>query len=252
MKNRWMLSLLFMILLPAHLLGGDHWRTQSKPDFRFEKVTGVSRRDESLVVLLDVLQKPGARLAVRVCSKRPLAEALAVSTLQPMSISSYLIYNFNYDPERILFLRAEDCLGRDSNHAVTELWVVPQGGPLPPSVESVKACQVSLKSLPTQEGSQNDARHFRIALDQLASILRERPRSLGIVTGPYYSDGRQRSSVRRGLRQAKAFLKRKAIPTDRYLIRLEPWSDQKPTRSLELAYPAAYVIEVTDACSKQQ
>src|SRR6266403_2160445 len=86
--------------------------------------------------------------AVRVCTKEPLPVALTTATANPFIMIEYLEH-YGFSRERILFLRAEDCLGKNPTIAVTEFWAVPKGATLPPSVQSIKSSQARFEVVRT-------------------------------------------------------------------------------------------------------
>lgn len=215
--------------------------------YRFEEKVGRHRQDESLVSLADSIKERGHRFALRICSKEPLPEALATAALSPPSVVNFLVKTEGYDSERILLLRSEDCLSSNAATAATELWVLPPAPPLP-SVETFRACQVTLKPIPTR-GRGKNARSYRDALRRLVVALRERPKALGVVTGFHYT-GRRRplAAVRQRLDEARKVLKQSGVADDRYLVRLEPWNDEWSPHAPEPSYPVVYTIEVSKTC----
>jgi hypothetical protein len=126
----------------------------------------------------------GDRVAVRVCSKEKLPVALLTATASPFVLRQHLEHQ-GIEAQRILFLRAEDCLARDPSLAVTEFWVVPKGAEPPASVESITADRVQAQILRASQTIKSPA-DYRNALEQLISEVSNRPEAVAVVVGSYY------------------------------------------------------------------
>src|SRR6185436_14820446 len=92
---------------------------------------------------------------------------------------------YGYSPERVIILRSEDCLGPNPSVTATEIWAVPKGASPPPSIESVKSCQVLIDPLGAQ-GFPERGQAYKNALQKVPSFLRERPRAVGVILGYYF------------------------------------------------------------------
>jgi hypothetical protein len=246
-----LLALWVTQLSPELLFGQEDVQQKAELAFRFVDKVGRYRLDESLVSVADSIKQPGARFALRICSKKSLPESIAIAAASPLSAYHFLVEAEGYDPERILLLRSEDCLSRRAANAATELWIVPQGATPPSSVESFKGCQVSASPMLTR-GLIKNARDYRNALHRLEIVLRERPQALGIVNG-FYHTGRRRPlvTVRQSLHEAQKFLKQRGIASNRYLVRIEPWNEEWSAHNPEPSYPAVYTIEVSKTCDRK-
>ena len=243
--------ILWISLLPlAQIFGQERARTEAILANRFESYVGGYRLHESLAALSESLREPGTKLAVRVCSNRSLRDALAIAAASPVAVHDYIIEAEGYTPERVLLLRANDCVSSNANYTAIELWVVPQDAAPPPSIESFRACQVSIRSLLTRELGES-ADDYRNGLRQLIATLRERPQAIGLVTGFYYERRRRPLlTVRRSLHEARRLLRQSRIPPDRYIIRLKPWNDVWSPDYPEPSYPAVSTIEVVETCNE--
>jgi hypothetical protein len=183
-------------------------------------------------------------VAVRVCSKESMPVALSTAAMNPFSIAKWLNDVYNHPPERILFLRSEDCLGSNPKVAATELWTVPKGAALPASVESLKASQVRLEAVGKKDLSAEGARGYKTAVQELTAKLKAKPGATGVVLGYYY---KQPSSVmKRRLRAVRELLGQSGLPQDRYCVRLAAWTGERSVDppDPEPKYPSLFVVEI--------
>lgn len=91
--------------------------------------------DKPLLEYDRLLKQPGTLVAVRVCSNEPLAKAVVLSGTKPLRVADYMSLYYRYAPERVLFLRSEECHSGAGSISTMEVWVVPQGAELPPADE---------------------------------------------------------------------------------------------------------------------
>src|ERR1051325_2716664 len=105
---------------------------------------------------LEIRLEPDAsrrRLAgIRICSKQPLSFALFQAAIDPFETAKYLRDYYAYAPDKIFFLRSEQCLSSDpSMTTAAEIWIAPREESLPRSAESLKFDQITRSSLGTQQ-----------------------------------------------------------------------------------------------------
>lgn len=209
---------------------------------RYEKRCGNSCAQELAIDLGGVYGKnPGDTVAIRLCSKEPLPVALSTSSAAYDYIISILEKSYGYTPDRVLFLRSEDCLGSDRSFAATEFWVIPKDVAPPSSMESVKFSQVQIKSL-GMDGLIENARLYKATLQKLPTKLRANPEAVGVVVGYYY---RQPSmTMKRNLDEARKALAQSGLPQDRYFVRAAPWTGEQAVDppDLEPKYPRVFII----------
>jgi hypothetical protein len=200
---------------------------------------------EAALDLKEYASEPGDTVAVRVCSKEPMPVALSTATANPFIMLEYLEH-YGFSRERILFLRAEDCLGNNSAIAVTEFWAIPKGAAPPPSVESIKSSQARLEVVRTEDTIKS-LKSYRAALRQLIAKLRAKPEAAGVVVGSYNEN--PSPTLDKNLRVARRVWEQSGLSGDRYFVRLIPpsglRSDDPSER--EPKYPDLFVVEVAKA-----
>lgn len=241
------LALLVGLLLSSGTVasGQTGLRPAVKLVHRYERSCGYSCAQELGIDLGGVhANKPGDTVAVRFCSKQSLPLALSTSAAAYGYVTAVLTGTYGYTPERILFLRSEDCLGPDPAVTATEFWAVPQGAALPASVESIRSNQVQLEAVGTETLSVEGTRDYRAAVQDLIVKLRARPEAVGVVLGNYYR--RPNATLRRRLDEVRELLKRSGLPQERYFVRLAPWTGEytiSPPEP-EPTYPSVSIVEV--------
>lgn len=219
---------------------------------------------EVALIFGDHRDDPGVRAAIRICSRDPLPLALNTAAASPFLMERYLTEFYGYSRARILFLRAEDCLGSQPAPAITESWLVPRGAELPASVELVSSCQISLEFVPQdtqRDEAINNAREYRTALQEFAEKLKSRPGAVGIVLAGYYVEAgdrltwpqyrRPRSLMGQRVREARNVLTRLGLPQDRYFTRVHPWvtnCGRGCDFSEQPRYPQLRIIEIKRSC----
>jgi hypothetical protein len=182
--------------------------------------------------------------AIRVCSKEALPVALTTATASPFIMLQYLEH-YGFSRERILFLRAEDCLDNNPAIAATEFWAVPKGAAPPPSVESIKSSQAGLEIVRTGDTikSGND---YQVALRQLIARLRAKPEAVGVVVGSY--NEKPGPLLQENLNGARRALERSKLSADRYFVCLTaPSGRSEDPSELEPEYPDLFIVEVSNA-----
>ena len=195
--------------------------------------------------LTRIAQKPIDLAVLRICSKESMPTALSVAAANPFTVAKALNEGYNFSPDRILFLRSEDCVDSSSTVAATELWAVPSGATLPTFVQSVKSSQVSVESIGTKNTPPLDGvRDYKNATRQLIAKLRTREHAVGIVRGYYYR--KTDRLMRERLHEVEQLLRQGGIPKERYVIRVMPWAveDSVAGRTSEPKYPSISLIEI--------
>ncbi len=225
--------------------------TRSEPQstarmfIRYEQGQDYNRLGESLLALAHPIRtEDKASAAIRLCSQKPLAVALATATADPFLIVDRL-RAYGYPLDRIMFLRSEDCLSRNQSQSVTEVWTIPEMAPLPSNVEAFKSSQVKLIPLGKDPGRLG-MRDYKRALTKLIQRLRANPRSTGIIVG--YTLGKTSPALQRRMREVRRTLQQSGIPSERYLVHLMGWPDEYSEHppDPEARYPNVSVIEFSN------
>jgi hypothetical protein len=149
--NMWRaVAVIIVLLLPAASLLQGSVGVHSEARLVHRCEDGCSGYDSIMERTLDLTQEgsvPADRVAVRVCSKEPMALALSIAAMNPFKVAKWMNDVYNYNSERVVFLRSEDCLGSNPTVAATELWAIPKGAALPASAESIISSQAHLQRL---------------------------------------------------------------------------------------------------------
>ncbi len=213
---------------------------------RYEKGYSLHSLEDNAAYLADSAGSDGA-VVVRVCSKERMPLALSLAAADPLIVATILKVDYDFTPERVLFLRSEDCLGSDLAVAATELWAVPEGAVLPTSVESVRSDQVRLESIGTKDELGKGARDYQAATRKLIAELHEKPDAAGVVLGYYYK--KPSPVMERRLREVRKLLEQSGLPQDRYCVRLAAWTGERSVDppDPEPKYPSLFVVEVARA-----
>jgi len=230
----------FSALLPRQV--GN--RPEAKLVHRYERRCGYSCAQELAIDLGGVYGKnPSDTVAVRFCSKEPLPVALSTSAADYAYVITILQGSYGYTPERILFLRAEDCIGSEKTGVATEFWAIPNGAALPASVELIRSSQARIDPL-GMKGLVGSARSYRAALQKLPTKLLAKPGAVGVVVGYYYKQ--PSLMMKRRLREVQKMLERSGLPPERYFVRLAPWTGEQAIdpSDPEPKYPRVFVIEI--------
>jgi hypothetical protein len=217
---------------------------EAKLVHRYEERCGYSCAQELAIDLGGIYGKsPDDKIAVRFCSKDPMPVALTTSAAAYGYVVSILEGSYGYTPERVLFLRSEDCLGPNRDVTATEFWVIPKGTTMPSSVDLIKSSQVQMDSLGVQ-GLTKSARTYKAALQKLRTKLRARPGAVGVIIGYYYN--RPSLAIKRRIREARKVLEQSGLGRDRYFTRITPWTGERQVAPppAEPKYPGLFVVEV--------
>lgn len=224
---------------------------EAKLVHRYEERCGYSCAQELAIDLGGVYgQNAHDKVAVRLCSKEPFPVALSTSAAAYGYVLSILQGSYGYTPERLLFLRSEDCLGSNRAVATTEFWVIPKGAALPSSVESVKYSQVQIDPLGTRALIEN-MRTYKAALQRLPTELRAKPEAVGVIVGYYYKQ--PNLMMKRRLSEARKMLAQSGLPQARYFVRLAPWTGEQALHphDPEPRYPSVFIVEVLKDTSRR-
>jgi hypothetical protein len=237
--------LFLLLLLPAFGVFAQSDSEHAARLFkRYDSGAGYNRVTEDVLTLsISVTGKERARVAVRVCSKEPMPFALATAGADPFHIAELLTGGYGYTPERVIFLRSEDCLSKYPSRIATEIWTITEGASLPPYVDVLKSNQarfVPLGKRPANRG----VRDYRSAVGEMIKTLRADPASRGVVFG-YFLE-RPSTMLQRRLREVRRILEQSGVPPDRYLVRPIGWNDEVSTYppDSEPVYPSLFVVEV--------
>lgn len=201
--------------------------------------------EESALDLKEYANGPADMVAIRVCSKEPLAVALSTATASPFIMLDYLEH-YGFSRDRILFLRAEDCLVNNPAIAVTEFWAIPKGATPPSSAESIKSSQARLEVVRTEDTIKS-GKTYRAALRQLIAKLLAKPEAAGVVVGS--SNENPSPTLAKNLRVARKALKQSGLSGDRYFVRLTPPNGVASAHPSdpEPKYPDLFVVEIAKA-----
>lgn len=182
--------------------------------------------------------------ALRICSRESLPLALSIAAINPFTVARALNQGYNFSLERILFLRAEDCLGSDPAIAATELWAVPKGAALPPFVESIKSSQAQLEILEAKHFRAEGTWNYKLAARKLTKKLRATADATGVVVGYYFSQ--PSPQIKRRLSEVRKMLAQTGLPRDRYSIRSMPWpGERSDPPEPEPKYPSVFVVRIS-------
>jgi len=214
-------------------------RSEAKLVHRYEERCGYSCAQE-LAIDLGGSSATNASdtIAIRFCSREPLPVALSTSAAAYSYVVTILQDSYGYKAERVLFLRAEDCVGSHAGITATEFWAVPKGAALPGSVEMTSANSVRIDSTIAKS-----RRGYQAALKKLKDKLLTDSQVVGVVVGSYYKT--PSPLMKQRLRIAKETLNRSKLPRGRYFLRLAPWTGEYSLDSPEPKYPSVFVVEVT-------
>lgn len=233
------------LFLACGVTGVAQHAPESRPKLfiRYENRAGINRLGESVLTLtLSVSPNDRAKVAIRVCSKEPLAFALPTASASPLEIADALINKFAYPENDVVYLRSKDCLSAQTPAIpITEIWTIPPSSPLPPHDEAALASQVKVRSL-GKITARPGVRDYKLATLKLINELTTRPNSVGIVLGYFYV--RPSPVLQRRLRETTRTLARSGLPSDRYRVSLKPWDDESSETDREPVYPSVLVVQV--------
>jgi hypothetical protein len=234
-----------LLLLGLAIQAQSNSETTARLFTRYEQGAAPNRIGEDVLTLtLSMNAEARARVAVRVCSAEPMGFALATAGADPFLIADRLVNAYAYLPDRVLFLRSEDCLSSTpQSEPVTEIWSVPEGASLPKHIEVFTSNEVRRLSL-GKKSVNRGVRDYKAALQKLIGGLRVNPKSVGVVFG-YFLE-RPSPMLRRRLLDATRVLEQSGLPRNRYLVRPVPWNDEASTipPDSEPQYPSVFAVEI--------
>jgi hypothetical protein len=240
---RQLLPLIIVLLLSPQIFlrSQSSIGSQAKLVHRYEERCGYSCAQELAIDLGGSSAKDASnKVAIRFCSREPFPVALSTSAAAYSSVITILQDSYGYTPERVLFLRAEACVGSHAGITATEFWDVPKGAALPGSVETTSANSIRIDSTTVK------SRHgYQAALKKLKDKLLTDSQVVGVVVGSYYKA--PSPLMKQRLRIAKETLDRSKLQRGRYFVRLAPWTGEYSLNSPEPKYPSIFVVEGTKA-----
>ena len=238
--------LLLLLLVASPLCLSQQGGTQAVLFKRYDHGGGQNRLiEDTLSLKLDVKPEQRFTVAVRVCSKQPLPFALVTANAEPFFISEWLVDAYAYPRDRVVFVRSEDCLGKDPAHGITEIWTLSEGASLPPHIEklvSTDAHWVALGKKPAR--LEIGVRDYKRAVDDLIKELKHDPAARGVVIGFFMK--RPGLTLRRRIREVNRTFARSGLPRDRYLVYTDYYNGEAADDAPEPQYPAVYIIKKVD------
>jgi hypothetical protein len=206
--------------------------------------------EDTLEIRLEPEEGKRQLLAIRVCSKQPLSLALFQAAIDPFETAKYLRDYYAYPPDKIFFLRSEDCLSSGHSKAeAAEIWIAPSEDALPQSVESLRFDQINRSSLGTQPTNRG-VRDYKAAVQTLIKRLRSNPDSRGVVIG-YYLD-HPNPLLQKRIHEAERLLKRNGVSPQRYYALLSQWHEGDASYpNSEPRYPNVFIVETTKSTARR-
>ena len=183
---------------------------------RYENGCGHSCAQELAIDIGTATRASDDKLAVRLCSRKTLAAALATATAPTDYLFSILKGSYGYTDDRIWFLLSPDCEAKTTSLTTTEFWVVPKGVQLPGAVQSVVSTQVQVDQLGAPIG---DAESYGKLSSDLIQKLRANRGAVGVVVGYYYE--KPSPLLRRRLREVDNSLRQSGLAKERYSTHLQ-------------------------------
>jgi hypothetical protein len=251
---RFVLTVCFLLSIPIVLLGQES--SQPKAIASRRLVTRDEMYSPLQEIYLDLESyagNPGDMIAMRICSREPLPLAMFLAGVSPTgrgeSIAKEGLNGRVFFPrDRIMILHSPDCPVTHPPYVPLEFWGVPRGATLPPSVESVKLCQVRVEGVDSDEPVSN-LRAYRASLREILAKVLENPEAVAIVRGEY--NVRPSASMRRALKEAERFFGRSGLPRNRYFVRLKPSAYNNPAYNPEPEpnYPTVVAVRIAQNCS---
>src|SRR5215213_5225915 len=78
---------------------------------RYDTGASLHRLNEDVLsLMLELQNKETTRIGIRLCSKEPMPVALVTANADPLYIAERFVEAFAFVPDRVVYLRAEDCL----------------------------------------------------------------------------------------------------------------------------------------------
>ncbi len=235
-----LLKSLFAALLIT-LFAGSASLAQSEPKLfkRYEHGASYHRISENLITLkLQVAPEDRAKIAIRLCSKQPFLVALATPQVDPFRLAELLVGAYGYLPQFVIFVRSEDCLGKEVS--TVELWTLAADSEFPHHIEARLSSRVRRTTLGTEPVNRG-VRDYKAATQELIRNLQANPQSRGVVMGYYLK--RPSAALKQRLRVVKTLFQRSGLPPERYLIHSAYWNDEWSESEGENPYPRVFLLE---------
>jgi hypothetical protein len=206
---------------------------------RYETGASYHRVTENVVTLTgEVPKAERAKIAIRVCSKQHLLVALAIAKVDPFRMAELLVGAYSYLPQEVIFIRSEDCPGKDPS--IVELWALAKNSEFPDHLEARLSSRVTRTTLGKKHVNRG-VRDYRSATQELIKNLQANPRARGVVIGYYFH--RPSAALKRSLRVVKTLFQQSGLPPDRYLIHSMHWYDEFSESEGENPYPRVFLVE---------
>jgi len=224
------------------LLSDGNLTSQPELIVRYENGTSLFRIEEDILSLKEPTSRSYRGVALRICSTQKLPLVLQFATVDAFETADYLVSNFGYKPENIVFLRSAGCSpDTDGKLAPTEIWALYNSKILPTNVESISYSNIRKTSLGFDPTSCRGG--SRLALSKMIEAITHDKNSFGIVVGYYLHSPAK--VLTQNLKKIKSSLKRRGIPQSRYVVGLVRWhygtsgcSDSEPDN------PGIFVIRM--------
>ena len=244
LRKRFLLSILFVLAAAGPPCVAQETIPQAVLFKRYDRGGSQNRIVEDTFTLkLDVKPEQKFTIALRACSKDPLPFALFTAYPEPLFIGEWLISGYGYSTERIVYLRSEDCLGKDPARGITEIWTMSEGASFPSHIEKLVSTDAQRVRLGKRPASMEiGVRDYRIALDNLIKELQHDPTARGVVVG-YFMKRPGGPTLRRRIREIKRTLERSGLAPERYLVYTDYVYGEVPENAPEPQYPEVYIIK---------
>lgn len=230
-----------MISSSGLLLEQKNTRPQARLVRTFYKGDFIHAAGDAAIALIAFANKPGDKIAVRVCSKEPIPLALAIASGRPFYLASLLVENYNYAPENILFQRSDEC-SDNPLLATTEFWAIPKGAPLPCALETIKSSEVSAEEYWPQQGIDRLGISFEQLLNKQIEQLRAEETAIAVVIGYYLKKPSPR--LKMNLAKAGRAIAKSGLTKKKYFIRSLPWTGMIDTTDREPVFPTIIIIKM--------
>ena len=105
---------IIMLLAASTLVADVHGQAneQTKPILGYqvdERLSWNLNGGELLLDYVELIRQPETKIAIRVCTELPLAEAIKQSKAPPFKIANFMTVSHGYTPDRLLSLRSRGC-----------------------------------------------------------------------------------------------------------------------------------------------
>jgi hypothetical protein len=246
LRKRFLLLVLLMLAAAGTPCFAQQTNAQAVLFKRYDRGGWVNRFIEGTLTLsIYVKREQRFTIALRVCSKEPLPFALVTANADPFFLSEWLVSAYGYAPERLVYLRSEDCLGKDPSRGVTEIWTLSEGASFPPHVEKVAFTDAQRVALGKKEAYRG-VRDYREAVTGLIKQLQVNPAARGLVVAYHEPGGKLNPKLRRRLKEVTKMFERSGLPRERYLVHVTYWNDETWEHEPETQYPLVYIIKKAD------